>query len=76
MFKQAAVIPILAIVLLLGACSTTGTSTEAQSAASDMPEYRTGSIIAKKKTVNSDNIKAMTPEQLEEMRQNSAIPMR
>lgn len=66
----------LAVVSVLSACSTTPAGPDETVAANDMPEYRTGSIIAKKKTSSPDNLKSMSAEQLEEVRQNSAIPMR
>jgi hypothetical protein len=63
----------LAVVCALSACSTATTTQDSATIANEMPEYRTGSIIAKKKTALSDGVKTMTAEQLEEVRQNSAI---
>ncbi len=76
MFNAFTVITGVAIVCALSACSTASTSPDAQTTANDMPEYSTGSIIAKKKNAKSDNLKSMTAEQLEEVRQNSSIQMR
>lgn len=41
-----------------------------------MPEYRTGSIIAKKKSASSDNVKELSPAELEKVRDNSSLPIR
>jgi hypothetical protein len=77
MFKAFTLISGAAIVCALSACATPGSDQDTQVAASDMPEYSTGSIIAKKKkSAAADNLKSMTAEQLEEVRQNSSIPIR
>jgi hypothetical protein len=60
---------------LLGACSSAPVK-DTETAYNEMPEYRTGSIIAKKKSALSDNVKDLSPAELEKVRESSSLPIR
>ncbi len=64
----------LATMCLLSACASTNTE-DTKTVYNEMPEYRTGSIIARKKTPVADPVKNMPVEELEKFRENSSIPM-
>lgn len=64
--------------LLLSACATTASGDQtAANEPKDMPEYATGSIIAKKnKAPAAPNLRTADPAQLDEIRNNAAGGMR
>lgn len=68
----------LALIALCSGCASSGGSTPgADSEARDMPEYRTGSIMAvKKKPGQADPVKQASPEELEQARQQSSVGTR
>lgn len=67
-----------AALLLLSACATSATGNQAAAnEPKDMPEYATGSIIARKnKAPAAPNLRTADPAQLDEIRNNAAGGMR
>ena len=60
---------------LISACAGVATPGQGE-AAQEAPEYRTGSIIAKKKAKTEDGVRSVDAAQLDDIQRNSAVPIK
>ncbi|MES2130587.1 MAG: hypothetical protein V4463_25220 [Pseudomonadota bacterium] len=65
----------LAAATLLCGCAGMSTPANGESA-QEAPEYRTGSIIAKKKAKTEDGVRSVDASALDEVQRNSALPIK